>query len=120
MWEKLDPKFKKKWVKALRSGKFKQARHTLGNQDRGYCCLGVACSIAGVTDKQMAGKGMPYSLTKKLQKELLASGFPKTLLSNNSTINQLVELNDNGVTDSHGRERSKTFKGIATWIEKNL
>ena len=32
------------WIKALRSGKFKQTTGTL--QDRnGYCCLGVACEV---------------------------------------------------------------------------
>lgn len=34
------------WVVALRSGKYKQARHRLKNGD-GYCCLGVACIVAG-------------------------------------------------------------------------
>ena len=31
-----------KWVKALRSGKYKQTREALQDKD-GYCCLGVAC-----------------------------------------------------------------------------
>lgn len=33
-----------KWVKALRSGKYKQTRGKLRGQ-RGYCCLGVLCDI---------------------------------------------------------------------------
>lgn len=33
-----------KWIKALRSGRYKQTKGTL--QDRnGYCCLGVACKV---------------------------------------------------------------------------
>lgn len=33
-----------KWANALRSGKYKQTKHTL--QDvKGYCCLGVACDL---------------------------------------------------------------------------
>jgi len=32
------------WVKALRSGKYKQTRGVLQDQD-GYCCLGVACEV---------------------------------------------------------------------------
>lgn len=32
------------WVSALRSGKYKQTKGALQNQD-GYCCLGVACDL---------------------------------------------------------------------------
>jgi hypothetical protein len=34
----------RKWVKALRSGKYKQTSGTL-QDDVGYCCLGVACDV---------------------------------------------------------------------------
>src|SRR4051812_2834892 len=34
----------RKWVEALRSGRFKQTRGVLTN-DEGYCCLGVACQL---------------------------------------------------------------------------
>lgn len=34
----------KKWVKALRSGKYKQG-YGLLETDAGHCCLGVACRI---------------------------------------------------------------------------
>lgn len=36
-----------KWVKALRSGKYKQARLRLGDAKNGYCCLGVLCKVTG-------------------------------------------------------------------------
>lgn len=35
----------KKWVRALRSGKYKQGRHQLRSGDQ-FCCLGVACDLA--------------------------------------------------------------------------
>ena len=35
----------KKWVKALRSGDYKQGRETLCTSDQ-YCCLGVLCELA--------------------------------------------------------------------------
>lgn len=35
---------KSKWVKALRSGKYKQARNAL-NIDNKFCCLGVLCDL---------------------------------------------------------------------------
>ena len=39
------PRIKKLWVKALRSGKYKQGRNALCHAGR-YCCLGVLCDIA--------------------------------------------------------------------------
>lgn len=35
----------RKWVDALRSGKYKQCRSYLNKGDA-YCCLGVACEVA--------------------------------------------------------------------------
>jgi hypothetical protein len=37
----------KKWISALRSGKYKQAHGALKGRD-GYCCLGVLCVVAGI------------------------------------------------------------------------
>jgi hypothetical protein len=34
----------KKWIKALRSGEFKQTQAVLNDED-GFCCLGVACKL---------------------------------------------------------------------------
>lgn len=45
--QKLNPNARK-WVRALRSGKYQQARKVLGrvvNGETRYCCLGVACEI---------------------------------------------------------------------------
>lgn len=41
----------KKWVKALRSGKYKQTKYQLcelasKGKPKGFCCLGVACELA--------------------------------------------------------------------------
>ena len=37
-------KWKKLWIKALRSGKYQQARESLRFGDA-YCCLGVLCKV---------------------------------------------------------------------------
>lgn len=50
---KLSKKAKRKWLNALRSGKYKQGTGSLltqfidddGQKRKDYCCLGVACSI---------------------------------------------------------------------------
>lgn len=39
--------YMKKWVKALRSGKYKQGRSFLKREDGTYCCLGVLTEVCG-------------------------------------------------------------------------
>ena len=41
---KIEKKNIAKWVKALRSGKYKQTKRALQNKN-GFCCLGVACVV---------------------------------------------------------------------------
>ena len=53
-------KNRKAWVKALRSGDFKQGRKQLVNRVNGsdvFCCLGVLCDLAGIPrpDGQFVG-----------------------------------------------------------------
>jgi hypothetical protein len=47
----------KKWVDALRSGRFKQGRGSL-RYDDSYCCLGVACQV--YKEETGEGKWTPY------------------------------------------------------------
>lgn len=50
------------WVEALRSGKFKQAKRSLtrslGNGEVGFCCLGVACEVAGTVQRVTVDYGI--------------------------------------------------------------
>lgn len=39
---KLDPEVKKRWLEALRSGKYSQGKGALRSPE-GFCCLGVLC-----------------------------------------------------------------------------
>lgn len=96
---------KSKWLKALRSGRYKQGKRRLfgkyKEQNR-YCCLGVLCKIQGVSIKTMKEHNkstgdLPYVLT--------LSGWPVE-----DEISNLVDMNDGG----------KNFKTIADYIERNL
>ena len=49
----------KAWVKALRSGKYKQGRGALRTGDM-YCCLGVACELAGAKTEKPNDLTVPY------------------------------------------------------------
>lgn len=41
----MKPEIKNEWIKALRSGDYKQTRRSLRTPE-GFCCLGVFCDIA--------------------------------------------------------------------------
>jgi hypothetical protein len=120
---KLPIDFKKKWLKALRSGEFIQTIDHLATKDTecrinveeqeaknkgwGYCVLGVAAKIAGHSDSEL----------NKAGGELLNSFNVPDILkqniegSNHSIASKLISMND---------DSEKTFPKIADWIEKNL
>lgn len=118
-YSKMNPKIKKKWVKALRSGKYKQGRGGLltkkntewdprdaafekglvwPKQDQ-YCCLGVLCDVAGKDERYWKSNG---HLSRPVAEEFKISG----------------EVQDTLICKNDGRKWS--FKKIADWIEKNL
>jgi hypothetical protein len=103
-YPKLPKQFKRKWVAALRSGKFKQAQESLYN-DGGYCCLGVACVIhAG---RKIRPKNTPMPTKALLPKEVFESLFT----GKEYMAGKLASMND---------EKNWSFNRIAAWIEKTL
>lgn len=106
----------RKWVDALRSGKYKQAKERLRDKNS-YCCLGVACDVSGVGKWQKdfwnsweyavyeaPGDVNDLDLPKGVQKWLgirLANPKFKRVPAS--------QLND---------EMGKTFEEIADYIEK--
>lgn len=109
----MDHVFAKKWVKALRSGKYQQGRDCLFN-GIGYCCLGVACLVAGkkfiqkngdyVVERTKEYAHLPPSI-KRLMKMKTSIGEFK----NNGEVNSLIAMNDS----------DQTFEEIADFIEEN-
>ena len=104
----MKPELKKRWVKALRSKKYKQGQEYLRSCDNAYCCLGVLCDISGVRWKEhdyafgVGSHGVTGSPTPAINKRL---GLPE------SVVGELIRLNDDELW---------SFRRIATWIEKNL
>jgi hypothetical protein len=92
--EKLPKEFKDKWVKALRSGRYKQSVGRLyRDSDNTFCCLGVACNVAGVRRTKITGTVI-WNFAR------FASKVPPVLQSgraDDSISNQLINLNDEGV-----------------------
>lgn len=105
---KLPKEFAKKWVEALRSGKYGQARNVLKESRKNeYCCLGVACVISKVKKTKL--------LFNEWIEDYVVDGiknFPKELIGGfgNDLAYELSKMNDNG----------KSFDEIADWIEANV
>ena len=111
--KKLPIAFEKKWVAAHRSGKFKQGKSGLYDKEKdSYCCLGVACRVAGIPKEKIKGG---YIMSSEMRG---VSVVPKMLRGSgshwdntpNELAGQLAQMNDAGVS----------FKKIASHIEKNL
>lgn len=109
----------KLWVKALRSGEYKQTRKTLKGRptfgDRtgtGFCCLGVVCDLAA-KDGGAQWEPSPYGVGKKFYMGE-DGNLPRAIgdfLGIQPWVSELVDLND---------DKKASFKEIADYIEKNI
>lgn len=110
----LDRKVKSKWVRALRSGKYRRAKYQLKDQGA-YCCLGVLCEVL----KQPYGE----------DQAALGVGFRKRIGLTSEAESALVGLNDGDwattETERFGKppkgygSNGASFKVIADWIIKH-
>lgn len=97
-----------KWVRALRSGKYKQGtsrlKTTFCSETPEYCCLGVLCEITN--SKFRATQGfLPQAVVRK-------TGMLDPWSGEVGRIEQGALINMNDV-------RNYSFKSIANYIEKN-
>ena len=93
-----------KWVKALRSGEYKQGRLRLRDiKTNSYCCLGVLCMVdkAEIRDQDRDGEELSAKYLKDLNWEV-------------ETMSILTSIND-GIG-----QNPRSFLEIADWIEKNI
>lgn len=117
---KMDKKLKAKWVKALRSGKFKQARSCLERLDykgnpKGNCCLGVLCRISKIRGHKDLYRH--FTLFDDCDGYLSEKLLKRFGLTQNDQ-KELAQLNDGmGYTKI---AKSYSFKRIADFIEKNI
>lgn len=114
--KKMNPKDKKTWTTALRSGKYKQGSGQLVNYagDK-HCCLGVAqCAIGGRQPKRTAGllRSGRFGLTNTVQVALAAA--------NDGCVDVDNEFKNLGVPKPRLKNGKATFGAIANWIDKYL
>lgn len=111
----LPAQFRKDWIAALRSGKYRQTHEYLAHKS-GYCCMGVAGRVLGIKRVSMLQSGLlSTTIDPKVCKipplddhtDFLAetkSGGPATF------IELLTDMNDH-----YGWK----FPQIADWLERN-
>lgn len=113
-YPKLPPVFKKKWLEALRNGKFQQGGGCLFDEEKNkYCCLGVACKIQGNAKSKLIGGYIDDPAIFEVPKILQGTDDENKVVAKLTSMNHGTRLD--GVL-----QKKKTFKGIANWIEKNL
>ena len=113
------------WASALRDGEFDQTRHVLHDQ-RGYCCLGVACAIFAETldlnvEKvilkegdfevyyQHEGTVLPQKVADLLGLKTDEGSFSEIRMEGAQVGDSLSSINDAGAT----------FKQIADILERH-
>lgn len=100
-----------KWVKALRSGKFKQTKDLLQRQSNSYCCLGVLCKIAPKSiNVELDDKG-------KLEGDSLSDQESVKAWSGLKSVNGKISIHDSCLAELN--DCGYSFKKIADVIEKN-
>jgi hypothetical protein len=102
----MDKELKTKWVKALRSGRYKQGRTQLHNpKNNTYCCLGVLADVAGYVPNKVKRRGEEY--LSKTKEEEFGLDYDMQV--------KLGQMNDG----SFGAP-AYDFKQIAAFIQKEL
>jgi hypothetical protein len=109
---KLGP-IQRAWVRALRSGKYKQGEGKLSKSDR-HCCLGVLCQLAVKAKVPLKMEEGDFYFYYDSQEDYLPAkvrrwAATKSTQGGNVNGQSLADLNDNGYS----------FKKIADIIEKN-
>jgi len=102
----MNKNIKKQWLKALRSGKYRQTRGKLKSQDGSMCCLGVLCDIQKV---EWERSGVHYFIYGRNDVP------PKSLLAGIADYGPLTQMND-GLAGM----RQHSFSEIADYIEEHL
>lgn len=132
----------KKWVKALRSGKFKQGQGTLKQFNKKgqeqHCCLGVLCELYNETMKKNKKKTLPEKVCDNDRD--FSYGYcrfggkkedlPKEVkdwsgIKNSLGRFEITKTDEDGIEDyevetlADLNDLGKKFKTIANIIEKN-
>lgn len=122
----MDQQVKKKWIKALRSGEYKQGVGSLRRIVEGearYCCLGVLCELCPEGEWHLKEKGGRYYYRSENSKGRL--GYLPGHVQKWAGLDRSPEIEGVNLTrhnDGSGvlNIEQKSFEEIAGLIEKYL
>ena len=119
----------KKWIKALRSGKYKQGEGTLKQYDsKGnaqHCCLGVLCELYNQEMRKNKKKTIPEKIYDNdsnfsfgyTRFDRICDGLPKSVMYWSGVRNTIGQFETENLADLN--DTGRKFKTIAGIIEKN-
>jgi hypothetical protein len=107
--EKLPIEFKQKWVEALRSGEYEQGSDALYKGGK-YCCLGVACVVAGIPKETIEGESYISWYAKDIPGVIRGD-------TQNEIVRKLSFMNDGNEQE---QVRKHSFDEIADYIDHDL
>lgn len=114
---------KEKWIKALRSGDYKQGKGYLNQNNEKYCCLGVLCNVYGIEWKEI------QRVSGFIISGIFGLNDPDELNNLNISRVPLNISNEIGLTDwaqdtlinmNDRINDNLDFTQIADWIEEHL
>jgi len=120
----MNKSWKRKWLEALRNGKYKQGKEALRIKDK-YCCLGVLCEIAKNSKyvNWYIGPDGNYIVSHPDTREEDAIK-PKEYLGKDVRTMFGITSRQEGTlanfNDGFRTQRRRSFNKIADWIETNL
>lgn len=105
---KMNPELKAKWIEALRSGKYQQAKARLRTAESRFCCLGVLAEVQGATWDHFDCPFIAGEMVRAKMGDWLKDNAAGGLTMGQQT--RLSDMNDTG----------SSFAQIADYIEEHL
>lgn len=125
MSEKMNPRVKRMWLRALRSGRYAQGRGSLckmpDSRDRDYrfCCLGVLCDLAVKDGVEVEWSPDPSAPAKRLMIEGDGGGLQEKVREWAGIDTRLAHLEE-GDCLAIRNDKGASFQQIADLIEREL
>lgn len=113
---KMNPRVKKLWVEALRSGAYEQGRFYLRSNDDKFCPLGVLCNLHAIEHPEIAAGNRVKTLYMGKETSLPPAVEHWAGVSTNTCI----VINDLKLAIYAHNDRGTTFAKLAKAIEEQL